>query len=177
MQTSWHLTLSILACISNKKDILTHSHLDLSCIWKLKQLLSSLWYKLFKKIFIYFWPHLEACEIFIPQTGIEPMSPAVEVWSLTTGLPEKSLIPALESSFSQNQPRFIYYTWLYLCNSRMSYSSQHFPQYVDLLVRPVILQEVPPLSIHFLLGHLAHFSVTGASCKPKVRSKFWLHKY
>lgn len=127
----------------------------------------------FKKfLFIYFWPHLEACEIFIPQPGIEPVPLQWKCGVLTNGLPEKSLIPTLESSFSRKQPRFIYYTWLYLCNSRMPCSSQHFLQYINLLVRPVVLQEVPPLSIHFLLGHLAHSSITCASYKPKVRSKF-----
>ena len=28
-----------------------------------------------------FWLHLEACGILVPQPGIEPVFPAVEVWS------------------------------------------------------------------------------------------------
>ena len=30
----------------------------------------------------FFWPHSRACGILTPQPGIEPMRPAVEVWSL-----------------------------------------------------------------------------------------------
>ena len=37
---------------------------------------------LFFTMFIYFRPHLEACEIFVPQPGIEPVPPAVQVWRL-----------------------------------------------------------------------------------------------
>ena len=126
-----------------------------------------------KKIYLFIFGHiLRHVRSSFPNQGLNLCPLQWKCGVLTIGLPEKSLIPTLESSFSQNQPRFIYYTWLCLCNSRMSYSSQHFPQYIDLSVRPVFLQEVPPLSIHFLLGHLAHFSITCASCKPKVRSKF-----
>ena len=35
-----------------------------------------------KKLFIYLWPHLEACGILAPQPGIELKSPALEAWSL-----------------------------------------------------------------------------------------------
>ena len=33
-------------------------------------------------ILFYFWPHHMACRILVPQPGIEPLPPAVEVWSL-----------------------------------------------------------------------------------------------
>ena len=36
---------------------------------------------LFVCLFIYFWPHLAACRILVPQPGIEPMPPAVEAQS------------------------------------------------------------------------------------------------
>ena len=32
--------------------------------------------------FILFWLHRSACGILVPQPGIEPVPPAVEVWSL-----------------------------------------------------------------------------------------------
>ena len=32
-------------------------------------------------LFIYFWPCCMACQILVPQPGIEPVSPAVETWS------------------------------------------------------------------------------------------------
>ena len=36
-----------------------------------------------------FWPQNKAGEILVPWPGIEPTPPAVEAWSLTTGLPGK----------------------------------------------------------------------------------------
>ena len=33
-------------------------------------------------LYFLFWPHCAACRILVPQLGIEPMLPAVEVWSL-----------------------------------------------------------------------------------------------
>ena len=32
--------------------------------------------------FLNFWPHWEACRIFVPQPGIESMAPAFKVWGL-----------------------------------------------------------------------------------------------
>ena len=32
--------------------------------------------------FIYFWPRRAACGILVPQLGIKPVPPRVEVWSL-----------------------------------------------------------------------------------------------
>ena len=32
-------------------------------------------------LFVCFWPHDISCRILVPQPGIEPMSPTVEVWS------------------------------------------------------------------------------------------------
>ena len=33
-------------------------------------------------ILLFFWPRHVACEILVPQSGIEPMTSALEVWSL-----------------------------------------------------------------------------------------------
>ena len=33
-------------------------------------------------LFFFFWPHCMACGILVPSPGIEPTSPALEVWSL-----------------------------------------------------------------------------------------------
>ena len=33
-------------------------------------------------ILFFFWPHRTACGILVPQPGIKPMPPALEVWSL-----------------------------------------------------------------------------------------------
>ena len=41
-----------------------------------------LFYQKFQKFFFFFWPHLVACGILVPQSGIEPALPAVELWSL-----------------------------------------------------------------------------------------------
>ena len=32
--------------------------------------------------FLIFWPGSAACEILVPQAGIKPVPPALEVWSL-----------------------------------------------------------------------------------------------
>ena len=52
-----------------------------------------------------FWLHLEACGILVPQPGIEPVFPAVEVWSpnhWTTR--EVPILPSLTGSQWQAQP-------------------------------------------------------------------------
>ena len=45
-------------------------------------------------IFFFFWPRCAACGILVPQPGIEPVPPAVEVWSpdhwTTREVPEQS---------------------------------------------------------------------------------------
>ena len=38
--------------------------------------------KLFVCLFLVFWPHHAACGILVPLPGIEPVPPAVKVWSL-----------------------------------------------------------------------------------------------
>ena len=35
-----------------------------------------------KTDFLLFWPHHAACGILVPQPGIKPVTPAMEVWSL-----------------------------------------------------------------------------------------------
>ena len=45
----------------------------------------------FRAGFFFFLSCPEACEILVPQPGIEPLSPALEGRFLTTGPPGKSL--------------------------------------------------------------------------------------
>ena len=57
-------------------------------------------------LFFFFFPHVlatchTACRILVPQSGIEPASPAVEVQSLTHRTPGKSLMKGLESCFKK----------------------------------------------------------------------------
>ena len=47
---------------------------------------------LFALFFFYFWPLSAACGILVPQPGIEPMSPAVEVQSLNHWTAKEVLI-------------------------------------------------------------------------------------
>ena len=48
----------------------------------------------FSYLFMYLiWPHQEACGILVPWSGIKPVPPEVEAWSvLTTRQPGKSWI-------------------------------------------------------------------------------------
>ena len=58
---------------------------------ELKSCHLSIYLSLSLYIYIYiFWPRCVSCGMLVPQPGIEPVLPAVEAWSLTTGLPGKS---------------------------------------------------------------------------------------
>ena len=58
----------------------------------------------FKSLFIYlsdfifrFWPYHMACGILVPRLGIEPVAPAVEIWSLNHWTTRKSSSPCLNA--------------------------------------------------------------------------------
>ena len=88
------------------------------------------------------------------------------------------LILTLESGFSRNWPRFVYFIWLYLFKSKTFLSPQHFPPGYWLFDETSCLSHrlshMAVLSIYPTVsswGRLGHSSRSCASWKLKVRSK------